>query len=625
VNRKNILFAILAGIFLIALSEKAIACHSLPLVGLTFTPANGGTLLPGQNLVINGSSDAATCGCGDYYMEIELICNLQTFTGNPTHGTVIIDKSSCTLTAYPTLTVPTSNLCPGTTYKWRIRERITGGGPNTWQATVYTFTTAGSPPPPPSITLSANPSTLACGDEATLNAQTAGVCSGIGVTWSHFLGTGGTTRVVAPTSTTTYTVSGTDNCTGQTVTATATVTVPPNTNTVNISKCPADVVNLNPTGITSVKQFTPVTLSNNMRYPLKNLQTTASPITVSGLNYTSMSTPSIQKVIVNISHGRAHDLDIRLRSPSGTLYDLFIGNNTTNGANFVNTNFVHQIPQGTGTPIPHISAGAPSFTGNFIPQAAGTGIPSFIAFNNQNPNGIWELVVNDKLNNTFEGSIENWTLIIHDENMIQNPNYSWNSLTNLIDPFTSTPSTNTPVSTTYILTSGNNGCTYEDIFNITVHPEIGTVNPSVNICPGDVAQLNATGADAYSWSNPYGTISNPTSQSPTDTPPQTTTYQVQLFDNVTGCVFTKDVIVNVGTIPVPNAGGPHTICLGSTAQLQATGGASYQWLHPFSDPTDPQQVVSPTATTSYDVQVFDQFGCMAQTSVTIIPGLQPQD
>src|ERR1700751_5716939 len=57
-------------------SQNARACHGVALV-------NFSAVVSPTNVTINGSSDAATCGCGPYYMEVEIVCfTSANFTGN---------------------------------------------------------------------------------------------------------------------------------------------------------------------------------------------------------------------------------------------------------------------------------------------------------------------------------------------------------------------------------------------------------------------------------------------------------------------------------------------------------------------------------------------------------------
>ena len=65
-----------------------------------------------------------------------------------------------------------------------------------------------------------------------------------------------------------------------------------------------------------------------------------------------------------------------------------------------------------------------------------------------------------------------------------------------------------------------------------------------------------------------------------------------------------------------NAGADQTICNGSSANLLATGGATYNWQAPISA-SGAAQTVSPTTTTTYTVNGVDANGCTGTDQVTI--------
>ncbi|MFN7014214.1 MAG: hypothetical protein ACK4ON_08105, partial [Bacteroidia bacterium] len=213
-------------------------------------------------VTVNGSSDPATCGCGPYYMEIQLGCGgnfttsdglypgcngggwntqfwwrtlLNVATHVPPNWT-----DQCTLEPYGAAFIPFNALCPGTTYALRSRERLCGSGGQIgpW-STVITFTTPGVPPAlTGTLTASANP--ICSPNSTTLTANFTGGCGNITYSWSNGLGTGAT-KVVNPTTTTTYTVTATTTC-GQTASQSITITVnTPSTPATSITATPATI------------------------------------------------------------------------------------------------------------------------------------------------------------------------------------------------------------------------------------------------------------------------------------------------------------------------------------------------------------------------------------------------
>ena len=164
------------------------------------------------------------------------------------------------------------------------------------------------------------------------------------------------------------------------------------------------------------------------------------------------------------------------------------------------------------------------------------------------------------------------------------------------------------VTTTYFVTVTNNGCT--DIAQVTVSVEnnlsaTATANPNL-ICAGESATLFATGGGTYAWS------SGQSGASVNVTPALTTTYTVTVTNN--GCAGTANVTVSVNPIPVPTAtANPGSICPGQGAILTASGGGTYAW---SSGQLGSSVTVMPQQTTTYTVTVTNN-GCSATTDVTV--------
>lgn len=237
--KKTILFTILVALFSV---HKAYACHGLPLMSVTATPSS-------TDITINANSDPATCGCGPYYIEVEVVPLSAAFTGNPpayTSGSwgsapwfhSLLDvpgygpptwADNCVVEPYTPLVIPFSALCSGITYKWRIRENAAGGGsPSPW-STQQTFTTPGSPA---STTLSpsASPSIICYGSSSFLDAF-GSTCPGAGTfSWSpsaSLSSPSASTTMASPTVTTTYTVTFVDTALSVTYVDSVTVYVNP--------------------------------------------------------------------------------------------------------------------------------------------------------------------------------------------------------------------------------------------------------------------------------------------------------------------------------------------------------------------------------------------------------------
>jgi gliding motility-associated-like protein len=180
----------------IFISQNSLACSPYG------TPLATHTIV-GNNLNITVTS-TSSWSC-TFNFQLELICAQANFTGTPNYtNTPTISKPNNQNMNYPVYTIDISTLCPGTTYKYRVRERH----PNynywsNWSA-VYEFTVPG---PPFLVELTANPVAI-CPPQCTdLTASYQNNCGPVTLSWSN--GAGNVfTQNVCPTEETTYTVTG---------------------------------------------------------------------------------------------------------------------------------------------------------------------------------------------------------------------------------------------------------------------------------------------------------------------------------------------------------------------------------------------------------------------------------
>jgi gliding motility-associated-like protein len=149
-------------------------------------------------------------------------------------------------------------------------------------------------------------------------------------------------------------------------------------------------------------------------------------------------------------------------------------------------------------------------------------------------------------------------------------------------------------------------------------------NPTLICVPGN-SQLNCTiqnscGATppTYSWV-PAASLSNATIANPVATPTASTTYTCYVTGGLQGCWIASDTVV-INTSPASNAsaGPPVSFCIGGSAQLQASGGGTYQWTPAtgLSSTTISNPIASPTVTTSYTVTVTQGL-CSSSASVLV--------
>lgn len=108
------------------------------------------------------------------------------------------------------------------------------------------------------------------------------------------------------------------------------------------------------------------------------------PVSVSGLPTQIDATFGVSQVCVNLTHTYDGDIDIKLKSPDGTVVVLS-SNNGGSGDNYTNTCFAMNATTSIG-------AGAAPFTGTFVPNNSINGVN-----NNQNPNGTWYICIIDEV------------------------------------------------------------------------------------------------------------------------------------------------------------------------------------------------------------------------------------
>ncbi len=220
--------------------QRANACHGVALISPTVSAGP-------SDVTINASSDAASCGCGPYYMEVEISLSPTGFTGAPPapassawgtapwfHSLLNIPNygppswaDNCVIEPYTAIVIPYSSLCAGTTFYVKMREHVVGSASTGPWTTAVSFTTPGTAPTA-SVTATASANTVCMGDSTLLTATGTGCIGAYDYQWSPAAGIANPAAAVTaatPTVTTTYTVTFTDWGLNQTATATVTITI----------------------------------------------------------------------------------------------------------------------------------------------------------------------------------------------------------------------------------------------------------------------------------------------------------------------------------------------------------------------------------------------------------------
>ncbi|HEY4800169.1 MAG TPA: gliding motility-associated C-terminal domain-containing protein, partial [Bacteroidia bacterium] len=168
------------------------------------------------------------------------------------------------------------------------------------------------------------------------------------------------------------------------------------------------------------------------------------------------------------------------------------------------------------------------------------------------------------------------------------------------------------VTTNYsVVAVGANGCTNTSSVTVTVIPRpVAGINGNTNICIGETATLTAFGGGSYLWS-PGGQTSSAISTS--------TGGMYSVIVTAGSCSATATHPVIVHPPPTANAGANATVNYGSSTQLSASGGSSYNWEPSagLSCTNCANPICAPAAATTYTVIATDANGCTASAMVTV--------
>ncbi|MDX2279124.1 MAG: choice-of-anchor L domain-containing protein [Saprospiraceae bacterium] len=199
---------------------------------------------------------------------------------------------------------------------------------------------------------------------------------------------------------------------------------------------------------------------------------------------------------------------------------------------------------------------------------------------------------------------------------------------------TYTPTVNQAGFYTLLVTNTANGCTSEDIVEITENfntPEALIAPPEVLTCATPEINLDATGSSqggnyTYTWSSmpAGGIISGGNTDNPTVNKPGT--YKLTITDTESGCTATSQVVVTQDiTPPVANAGpGGQLSCQMPTLILSGTGSTGPDFAYEWS--TTSGNILSGENTLSPEINEGGQYrlvvintsnGCTAQSTVNI--------
>ena len=512
-----------------------------------------------------------------------------------------------------TTTISASSSISGTTFNW---DQGLGAGAShivspTVGTTTYTVTATSNGctatdnivitvNPIPVLTASASPNVICNGDNSTLDVSSS--VGGTTYSWDNSLGAGAT-HIVSPTTTTTYTVTGTaagcsatDNVVltvneNPTITASATQTTICEGSSTNISAS-SNIVGTSFTW----NQGLGVGASHNVTPPVGNTTYTVVGTTAAGCSATDNVT-----ITVNPSPA------ITASATQTTICD---GSSTDISAtsNIGGTTFNWDQGLGAGTThnvTPPIGTTTYTVTGTAAGCAATADVDITV---NPIP------VINASATQTTlcDGSSTD----ISASSSIGGTSFNWNQGLGAGATHNVTPPVGT---TTYTVTGTAAGCaaTADVDINVNPTPVITTSATQTTICDGSSTDISASsniGGTSFNWDQGLGA-----GATHNVTPPLgTTTYTVT--GTAAGCAATADIDITVNPIPVITASATQTtLCDGASTDISASstiGGTTFNWNQGLGAGAS-HNVTPPVGTTTYTV-TGTAAGCAATADIDII-------
>lgn len=496
----------------------------------------------------------------------------------------------------------------------------------------------------------------------TANATTPTLCTGGFVTltgggassyaWSNSVVNG---QAFSPTTTITYTVTGTLNSCTNIAMTTVSVFPRPTVTVASGSVCAGLSYVINPSGANSYTiqggSFT-VTPSSTTNYTLvgmngfgclsatiNTVNVTVSPypvVTISGTN-TACSGNAIALTASGASTytwiNTSATGSVGLFSPTSLTNYTVAG---TNNAGCTSNSSAFQV---TVIPSPTLSvSGATSVCAGNALQLTAAGAVTYTWNNGNNNASLLAFPLNNTtytvFGNSANGCLGSLTVPVT-VNALPNLSISGNSV--ICQGGSSTFSASGASSYTWSTGSNASSVTVSPLITYTISvngassagcvqtaAQVLTVNPlpalniagQTAICSGNSQTLTVTGANSYTWSQ------GSQNANIIVTPPIGSgvfTLFVSGTNNA-GCVATSTVGVPVNPTPTVSINGNTMICAGGIATLSANGANSYVWSNNL---TNASINVSPASNATYSVIGTTTAGCMGMANVSVMVFTNP--
>ena len=541
----------------------------------------------GTNFIISVSNTSSWLNCPNV-IDLEFACN-----GNNFSGLVADTYTSQPSTfnsspyIYPTQTLSIANLCPGTVYKYRIRERNNNSPTSSSWSITYTFTTPGNPIVP-TLSLTATPNIICPPAPVQLSAQISTTCGTSPITYAWFPTTGlsnpnianPVASVTTPITYTCFVTGGATGCWGLGQTIFLNVgTGPPVPGTVAVTPsvlCIYGTVTLSSTSFTGNLQWQSSSSSNG---PWNNIPGATLPNYVSpGLN----ASTCFRAVLTSCSNATlASNVTCALTNTVPTLVP-------SSGCTGTSSTISFSYTGASGTPTAVVWSPAPMSVNANSTTAIynNSGTYYALAFFGDGCIGSTSVNLQVPSTNVLTSTVSCGALgsaTVQTANMPTSVTYNWL-------PTTQTGSVATglfPGTYTCIVGYNNNQCQSSSVVNmISLAPLTATVQNSPSVqCPSaltgtaSILVAGGSGNTTYTWTN-----QNTTLHTPTVGGLASGVHTVSITDQITFCTLTETFVINsVAPMTIAVSANSPTYCVGTTATLTAqnSGGTpayTYTWV-----------------------------------------------
>lgn len=184
--------------------------------------------------------------------------------------------------------------------------------------------------------------------------------------------------------------------------------------------------------------------------------------------------------------------------------------------------------------------------------------------------------------------------------------YSWNPATNPINNLGEMLVS--PANTTVYVLQGSNidGCSDSDTIVVTVNPIPATqlIASDNSVCPGELVNFTAIGANSYLWIG-SGLPSN--SGSSQSIMANASGWYTLIGTSAFGCIDSDSLFLTVNPLPLVTVNPAlNEVCIGSPIQISVSGASSYQW---SNGNTGNSFSAIPTQSETITIIGFNAFGC----------------